>query len=556
MPDSTPQNKQYPRDIEHWLDYLLARKLPSALSLAPKCLKQMDEGAPSYLDLAKTLAPDPVISLALMRAANQNPRQTSVFSKTLDHAMSMIGHAQVREILKNTPKLETNYGFRAYYQAQNASLTRASLARQFAEAKGSTKGNDIFWGSLFADAAEWYLWCYATPLMRNIEAQAQALQKQEAEKQLGCNLRALQLEILKALNAPELAMQTKQAQHCLSTRDWATLAKCGIGEGKAQAPLSGESRSQELSPSLKIARQNPIFFIELSRFYLHYYLGNSSPKQISRALAVTAAGLDMPIEDVRQLTTQALLKVARQYRLPYCLSAVCQVFEDVQEACPEIDNAEQHAGKPTKSTVSNTTSRTRQTGSVEIGASAAKKAETKDVFTPERSFLNLLKQMKDAPASFGSAATLMTQMVEQIHVGLKLNRAAIYVVNKDKTRLKSYFTAGIEKTDPLKSFETQIIKGTIFKVLYDKPSALWLKPSARKEVADLVPMNFKQCSQRDEGLFASVFVRSKPVAIIYADQKQGHAINEVQFRYFKLATKALESALTLLGNQQSNHAKS
>lgn len=185
-----------------------------------------------------------------------------------------------------------------------------------------------------------------------------------------------------------------------------------------------------------------------------------------------------------------------------------------------------------------------------------KQSEAKDVFTPERSFLELLKQMKEAPTSFDSASSLMTQMVEQMHVGLKLDRAAIYVFTKDKKRLKSYCTAGIEKTDPLKRFETQIIKGTIFKVLYDKPSALWLKPSARKEVADLVPMNFKQCSQRDEGLFASVFVRSKPVAILYADQEQGYSINEVQFRYFKLATKALESALVMLGNQQSNHAKS
>lgn len=550
-----PETKQYPRDIEHWLDYLLARKLPTVLSLAPKCLKQMDNSAPSYLELAQTLAPDPVISLALMRKANQVPRQTSVFSKTLDHAMSMIGHTQIREVLNKTPKLETKYGYRAYYQALNASLTRASLAQAFAEAKGSEKGNDIFWGSLFADAGEWYLWCYATPLMRKVTAKAQAHQKQEALEQFGCDLRALQLEILQSLNAPELAVQTKQSQHCLTTRDWATLARFGAISANPQAPVSGRNDVIEMSPSLKIARQNPLFFIELSRFYLHYYLGESNPRQFSRALAVASAGLDIAMETVRRLTTQTLIKVARKYRLPYCSSAVCQVFEDVLEDSPDIQETMSSPQRATVNSRSKTNTAPQRLGTIEVDASRASTVESKAVFKPEKSFLDLLKQMKDAPTSFDSGATLMGQLVSQIQQGLRLDRAAIYVLNKDKTQLKSYFSSGIPNNDPLNGFQTKIIKGTIFKVLCEKPAALWLKPGIRKEVADLVPMNFKQTSQRDEALFASVFVRNKPVAILYADVGQNQRMDEAQFRYFKLATKALESALAALGSQSSNHAK-
>ncbi|KZY61070.1 hypothetical protein A3742_02930 [Oleiphilus sp. HI0071] len=554
MPELQSEKKQYPRDITQWLDYLLARKLPTALSLAPTCIKQMDEGSPSYLDLARILASDPVISLTLMRKANQNPRQTSVFSKTLDHAMSMLGHAQIREVLTKTPKLETKYGYRAYYQAQNISLTRASLAQTFAEAKGTQKGNDVFWGSLFADAAEWYLWCYATPLMRKIASCPQAHQKQEAEVQLGCDLNALQLEILKALNAPELAIQSKQSQHCLSSRDWAMMAKFGQANARPQAPLSGQDSAIELSPSLKIARQNPLFFIELSRFYLHYYLGNSEPKQISRALAVTSAGLNMPVDEVRSLTTQGLIKIARQYRLPFCTSAITQVFEDIREDYPE--NETTHHVTPQKRAITSVSSRQSipKHGSIDVTSQKAKASESKTVFTPDKSFLELLRKMKESPASFSSGAELMGQLANQIQQGLKLERSAIYVLNKDKTRLKSYFTSGISEKDPLKGFETQIIKGTIFKVLSEKPAAVWLKPSSRKEVADLVPMNFKQTTQRDESLFASIFVRNKPVAILYADQAQNKAIDEAQFRYFKLATKALEAALAALRNKQSNHA--
>lgn len=39
----------------------------------------------------------------------------------------------------------------------------------------------------------------------------------------------------------------------------------------------------------------------------------------------------------------------------------------------------------------------------------------------------------------------MGQLANQIQQGLKLERSAIYVLNKDKTRLKSYFTSGISE---------------------------------------------------------------------------------------------------------------
>ncbi|WP_197473804.1 hypothetical protein, partial [Oleiphilus sp. HI0066] len=89
-------------------------------------------------------------SLAIMRKANDNPRPESVFSKTLDHAMSMLGHQQVKELLVAIKKLDIKYGYRAYYQTLGASLTKAYLAQRFAKAKGSAKSLDIFWGSLFS----------------------------------------------------------------------------------------------------------------------------------------------------------------------------------------------------------------------------------------------------------------------------------------------------------------------------------------------------------------------------------------------------------------------
>ena len=559
-----PEKTSTPTDHDSWLAYLVARKLPSALSIYRTCIEKMEKASPSYIDLANILAPDPVLSLAVMRKANEIQREQTVFSKTLDHAMSMIGHEQIKEILVKRPKLETKYGYRAYYQAQDASLTRAFLAQQFAEKKGSARSQDVFWGSLFADAAEWYLWCYATAKMRKVQAATQANQKRVAEEEFGCDLRELQLSILESLGAPELALQTKQNQQCLSSRDWVTLANFGREANKPKVPVSSDappSQPLELSPSLKIARQNPLFYIELSRFYLHYYLNASNPKQMSRAVAVTSAGLGMHADDVRQLVTQTLIKSARKYSFPYSQTGICMAFTGVIELPPETEQAsdsEDSNAEGYKQSFEREIPKTQKPtpGTIEVTSTQKKVTEQSiEVFTPEESLLKLLRKMKGAPGSFESAAELMQLMVKEIRTGLRLDRCAIYLLNKDKTMLRSYSSVGIETSDPLYKMQTPIVKGTIFKVLTDKTSALWLKPNTKQEVVNLVPMNFKQATQRDECFFASVFVRGKPVAVFYADGEHGSALNEAQFRYFKIASKTLESTLEYLGNRKANNAK-
>ena len=500
------------------------------------------------------------------RKANETQREQAVFSKTLDHAMSMIGHEQIKEILVKKPKLETKYGYRAYYQAQEASLTRAFLAQQFAQTKGSARSQDVFWGSLFADAAEWHLWCYATAKMRKVESATQAKQDKVAREEFGCDLKELQLSILQSFGAPELALQTKQKQHCLTSRDWITLANFGRAANKPKVPVSDDAASSqpiELSPSLKIARQNPLFYIEISRFYLHYYLNADNPRQMSRAVAVTSAGLGMHSDEVRHLVTQTLVKSAKKYSFPYSQSGVCKAFTGVTETPWEVEQAQAQDSANGKVTAGSQTyereipkTKKPTPGTIEIAST--ERTSTKpsiEVFSPEESFLKLLRQMKEKPGSFSSAAGLMQKVVTEIQRGLRLDRCSIYLLNKEKTALRSYCSSGIEESDPLYKMQTPIVKGTIFKVLTEKASALWLKPNTKKEVTNLVPMNFKQATQRDECLFSSVFVRGKAIAVLYADGEHGSALNEAQFRYFKIASKTLESTLEYLGNQKASNAK-
>ena len=553
MPD-----QNYPTSLNGWLDYFLARKLPSALSSAAKCRKLIEEGSPSYLQIAKRLEGDPVISLAILREANISraaQRESAVFSKTLDHAMSMLGHAKLNDILKTTPKLEEKYGYRAYYQILSASLTKAHLAYDFAVAKKSNKALDVFWGSLFSDAALWYCWCYTTPLMRKVEKTPHAKQVKAADQAYHCDFISLQRQLLEKLGAPELAIACKTPEHCLLARDWATLAK--FGETTKPA-LSEYTPPAELSPKLKIARQNPQFFIELAGVYCHYILNNQAtrPAQRARALSIAAAGLDIDADSVHRIATQSALYSARHYPMPFCNSAISSLMSNPLFETPEHTKANTDSNQSSTDTQTNpinapdAPATTKVQAGIEVAHKAAKATSSIDVFTPSKDFLDLLKKMKNEPHKFDSTVSLMNELAHQIQTGLLLERCAVMLFNKEKTRIKTYFCSGIEKADPLHTFEAKVIKGTIFKVLSDKSAALWLKPSSKQEVSNLVPMNFKQITQRDEQLFASVFTKEQALAILYADAAHGTPLREEQFRYFKLAAKALEAALTVLGTRK------
>lgn len=556
------ETKALPNNLEGWLEYLGARKLPSALPHAKDCLAQMSNTSPSYQALAKTLSNDPVVAFSILQTANKNPRPTAVFSKTLDHAMSMLGHEQLKLLLTHVQKLPQQYGYRAYFQAQSASLTRAALAQKLVQLKQPQKAQEVFWGSLFSEVADWYIWCYATPIMREIQSATTTQQTKLYERHFGCDINTLRHALLVSLGAPALSLQSLNQQHCLSALDWVQLSHA-----------DGPTKQNDLPNSLKIARQHSLFFIELSRFYLHYYDINRTPKQRSRAMSVAAGGLQLEPDQAHTLVTQTLLDIARANKMPFSNPRINLVFENLRESAPDAPSPD-HKAPPAKhaelsqaktqtedistepatkallndsaSTDNATPQPTTPPSSIEVQQGELNIPE-KTIFSPEPSFMALFKRIKNAPTDFDSAGSLMQEVATQVQKGLRLERCVMYVLNKDKSGIKPYFRSGIDKSDPLYSFETQIIKGTIFKVLTDKPGALWLKPSSKQQVANLVPINFKQCSQRDESLFASIFVRGKAVAVLYADNALKVQIDEGQFRYFKHISAGLEKALSLRG---------
>jgi hypothetical protein len=543
------QTSKYPNSASAWVEYLAKRSLPSPLQLAKKCSKNLENDKLSYHEIAELLSADPIACLAIMQHANVSKTDHDIFSKTLDHAMSMLGVDALKGLLQKVPHLEEKYAYRDYYRAIDSSLLHAFFAQLFAKTKHYAKHQEVFWAALFADAPIWYLWCFATPLMKEWSKTPKHLQAEKELELFGSPIIEIQKTMLEHIGAPELALRSLEETHVPSKREWLKLDRAGQALRQKNAILAAQCLE---TPQLKVHIQSPELFICMSHFCLSY-LDAPIYRHRSRATSVALPILKGSKQRISEIFTQGLITYSKKFSFPYSLPAACRyillldILSSENQAPAEFETSRSKARKQSSSAQAPKTA----------GASKAQITPAKtefryiEDFKPGPEYTKLIKRMKNELSSFDSAHELMQEAVTAIGTGLKLQRALIALVSKDKSRLKAYYTEGMNDQDPLKGFDTKIISGTIFKVLCERQAGLWVKSDTKQSIANLIPMNFKQLTQTEEGIFVSIFVNERPVAIFYADQgEDSKSIVEEQFRYVKLMVKTLEAALLQLRNQK------
>lgn len=535
------QTSKYPNSAQAWVEYLAKRSLPSPLHLAATCRRQLENDERSYQEIAATLSADPILCMAIMQSANASKSDHDVFSKTLDHAISMVGTDALDKLLEKAPSLERKYEYRDYYQAIDSSLLHAYIAQLLAKSNHYPKHQEIFWAALFTDAPIWYLWCFATPLMKELHKTPKPLRQQKEIELFGCAVLEIQKDMLMHIGAPELALRSLEEQYTLSKREWLKLDHAGKAIDKKN---SFQTTKLLEAPQLKVRMQSPELYVGMARIFLHY-LSSPIARHRVRATSVISALLKTNLQTVRQILTQGLVAYSNTFAFPFTLPAACRYILLVKPLASEHSSAI----KPAKSRrkLAQIALEPKKPGLHTTGFSYV------DGFKPGAEYARLIKRMKNDATSFDSAHQLMQEVVTAITAGLSLNRGLIALINKDRSRLKAYYTGGMSAEDPLKTFDAAIIPGTIFKILCERQARLWVKADSKQSVANLIPMNFKQLTQTEEGIFVSIFVKERPVAIFYADQGADQSpILEDQFRYVKLMIKSLESALMQLRIKKQN----
>src|SRR5690606_16097440 len=150
-------------------EFLLGQQLPSPFRINQLVLKDLTLDRLSYAELARRISRDPVLAWTVMNQANQQRPTGNPTSKTLDHAISMLGIEELRKLLGRQPfeKVSRRSPRSIYFmRTLAASLLAAYLGRAICLHRAQLNPEDMFWSCLFMGIPMWLMWGFAAPDMR------------------------------------------------------------------------------------------------------------------------------------------------------------------------------------------------------------------------------------------------------------------------------------------------------------------------------------------------------------------------------------------------------
>ncbi len=126
-------------------------------------------------------------------------------------------------------------------------------------------------------------------------------------------------------------------------------------------------------------------------------------------------------------------------------------------------------------------------------------------------------------------ARITTRMRKEIG----LDRVMFAVLNRDRRGIKARFVTGGDKDDPLRRFNCRRDKRNLFSVLLSKPQAFWLNDDNREKYLPLIPEVLREAVDNRGFFIMSIYVRNKPVGLLYADTENPETLNEDGYGRFK-----------------------
>lgn len=562
-----------PRNAQEWAAYLSNKSLPSPFKIGEFTLRRLDKEELSYPQLANIINRDPILSFEILTRVNKESEHSSLGnhegSKTLAHAISMIGTEGLKESINKLPKKAVspkNITSFYYLRTLCTSLYAGYLARAISLRKKKGNAEDIYWSSLFLGAPIWHLWRFATPEMRLIRYAIRSnfkLPKIAEEEVLGDSLENITKAMSKELMLPIMAQECYQKDNQPSLSDWARIAHC-VDENKKISKIS--------DISLKIKMQKPHFIVMLANLLAHYSSYCWYSRATLRAQRILAYYLNCSLEEAITFSHEIAADMSRSHPLPGLMLPAAKLFipprkrtkantpknlKVFQEAntfnAPERSNSATEAqtkeqnnqddflpesNKVRESTLEDTRVLPNAKSII------SRTLMAKNMKNPNSTlFKELSDLMTNQPESFADFHELMNAATQGIGYGIGLERACVALISKDNSRFKTYYTVGCSESGQLKNFESKVTTNTIFQKLTERAASIWIKPSSEKKVQDLIPANFKTAIEVDEFFLMSVFVGKKPIAIFYADNMNSPPLDEKKYQEFKSLCIAVTTAL-------------
>ncbi len=571
------KNRDMPGNASEWSDFLTMKPLPTGTIIGQQVLRSIRDKDLPYKKIAEQVNRDPVFSYYIMSEANRNKTGDTPGSKTLDHAISMIGIDRLRLITQKLPiqKADASDIQQFYYtRAMSASLLAAYLARTLSEFKKIGQKDDVYWGALFCGVPIWYLWRFATPEMRLVRYAIRSnfqLPEHAEREVLGCSILEVAQQLIAQLDVPTLTKESYSVENQLSLKQWIDLSKLASDSGK---PASIDDKQ------INAITSRPAFAVVLSNLLAHYATHDWYSRSTLRIQKIISAYLGIPLSKAITLTHECAVEMSREHPLPGLMLPAAKLILPPRERAkakpkpqqiikPNVESSAtetpQAATKEKTGTVEFTVKKVPEQGlikpqpiqtestsaQVEI-ASSADIQQTKPKRGNSKIFTEFTDIMLNNPDNFVDLHELMNAATQCMSYGLGMGRAVIALVNTNQTRLKAYYSTGTRDFPQLGGFQIDLTKPTLFSRLIEKPSSIWVKPTSSRNIWALIPPEFKKASGSQDFFLMSIFVNQKPVAIFFADSgDERMPCNEYEYKQFKYMCGAATQCLQYLATRRS-----
>jgi hypothetical protein len=532
-----PMSKpELPNNAPDWAAFLLKNQLPSPLKVGPQALRAMEQETLPYAKLAQQINADPVLSFYLMDAAARLNGDVSEYSKTLDHAMSMIGTEAVKNTIRKVPLEDTSLEETQsllFMKSLSSSLLCAHLARRIAKDVNMANSDDIFWSGLFVYVPEWYLWRFATNEMKQIVETTNKPTTQAQIDVLNCSQLDIAHEVMLQLALPPLVKSCYLAENQITAKQWVALSR----HMKSTGTLLNNIDNREL----KVLLQQPVFIVQLAKLIADASLKDWYGKASHRAHKVLSAYLNISVAEALRLTHEVAADMSREHAIPGILSPAARLFlpplERKLRATPTV------APQSDTPTIAEQAPQTKTQTEQDKAATPTEPTDLKKPSAPKPIYTETVTAMYKTPQDFNDLHELMNAATSALVYGLELGRATISLINKERTRVKTYYATGCQEHAELAQFDARLVKGTLFDKLCSKAASVWVKPSSDSKITSLVPSNFKQVNEVEDYFLMSIFVNEKPFAIVYCDAYPENGLNETHYKYFKYLCKGISNTM-------------
>jgi HD-like signal output (HDOD) protein len=557
-----------PITLEGLVAKLAKRPLPAMAVTIQRVKYLQEDPMTSNQDLQKVIGLDPGFTMDIYRTYGASQGNKRGPATDVAHAISMLGPLPVKIAAKNLPTLDKTLPDAAksgIYQVYSRAIHAAIYAKAIGEMRSDKNIDEMGLAALMHNCGEMALWAYARKPMLQIYKLVQkgADYGSATQSVLGFSMKQLNTALAEKWHLSTLITETTDHTWFGKSRSMAVQIACSIARESAKG-----WNSSEVEDLIELLGEYIQHNKEKTTAFIHS-LAAQADRQIY--------GLPLPASTFNMLRQPPVTIITEQKKPEKPTIEIIPKKPQKRPMRVEIERTEKKA-KKTKEIASLTEllkqmpkEQKRETKPIQATKPAnnptAQKPEPikkampttpktvpkKQVAEPKPApakpapIKKAVEQKVTTPKAIEKAKApiewkeILSKYMRKMRNDIGLKRVMFATISYNKDHVKVCELVGANGDPELNNFMVNIQEENLFKLLMSKQQGFWLRPSNRDKFLPMIPQGVLGPVDQNGFFCMSLFIREKPIGLIYADGK--YVLNDDSYADFKQLCAELSMTL-------------